>query len=105
MLTQPLWSVLVFLGCMAMLPFIVRRWKRAKTLNSGGVESLPKVVSAVAVGPQQRVVTIEFGPEGSRTRMMLGVTPQNINCLHSETSMVSDFAVVGTPVSTSTDAH
>jgi flagellar protein FliO/FliZ len=103
MLTQPLWSVLVFLGCMAMLPFIVRRWQRAKTLNTGGVESLPKVISAVAVGPQQRVVTIEFGPEGGRTRMLLGVTPQHISCLHRESPLAVNLAAVGSPVVTSTD--
>jgi len=36
----------------------------------------------VAVGPQQRVVTVEVGPEGARTWLVLGVTAQQVSCLH-----------------------
>jgi flagellar protein FliO/FliZ len=35
------------------------------------------------VGPHQRVVTVEVGPEGARTWLVLGVTGQTISCLHS----------------------
>ena len=41
-----------------------------------------RVVSAVAVGPQQRVVTVEVGPEHARTWLVLGVTAQQVSCLH-----------------------
>ena len=82
MQTQQIWSVLVFLACIAALPFIVKRWKVTQASREGGsVEPPPRVVSALAVGPQQRVVTIEVGKEGARVRMILGVTPQNISCL------------------------
>jgi flagellar protein FliO/FliZ len=40
------------------------------------------VLSAVAVGPQQRVVTVEVGPEHARTWLVLGVTAQQVSCLH-----------------------
>ena len=41
-----------------------------------------KVLSAIAVGPHQRVVTVEVGPEHSRTVLVLGVTAQQVSCLH-----------------------
>ena len=67
MQAQQIWSVLVFLACIAVLPSIVKRWK-----------------ATLAVGPQQRVVTIEVVKEGARVRMILGVTPQHISCLSVE---------------------
>ena len=33
-------------------------------------------------GPQQRVVTVEVNAEGQRTVLVLGVTAQQIRCLH-----------------------
>src|SRR6218665_2376649 len=41
-----------------------------------------RVLSAVAVGPQQRVVTVEVGPEHARTWLVLGVTARQVSCLH-----------------------
>ncbi|MEO7108166.1 MAG: flagellar biosynthetic protein FliO, partial [Rhodoferax sp.] len=41
-----------------------------------------RFISALAVGPHQRVVTVEVGPEGKRVWLTLGVTSQNITCLH-----------------------
>jgi len=41
------------------------------------------VLSAVAVGPHQRVVTLEVGPAHDRVCLVLGVTAQSISCLHS----------------------
>jgi flagellar protein FliO/FliZ len=37
----------------------------------------------MAVGPQQRVLTVEVGPENARTWLVLGVTGQTITCLHT----------------------
>lgn len=85
MLAQQIWSVLIFLACLAALPFLVKRWKSVNTAKYGGeAEPAPRVVSVLAVGPQQRVVTVEVGREGARQRMVLGVTQQSINCLFSE---------------------
>src|SRR6218665_2886422 len=41
-----------------------------------------RVLSAVAVGPQQRVVTVEVGPEHARIWLVLGVTARQGSCLH-----------------------
>lgn len=85
MLAQQIWSVLIFLACLAALPFLVKRWKSVNTAKYGGeVEPAPRVVSVLAVGPQQRVVTVEVGREWARQRMVLGVTSQSISCLFSE---------------------
>ena len=68
----------------------------------GAVSS--KVISAVAVGPHQRVVTVEVGPEDARVWLTLGVTAQNITCLHTaaavprsvEANRVQDASVLTT---------
>jgi flagellar protein FliO/FliZ len=41
-----------------------------------------RFISALAVGPHQRVVTVEVGPVGNRVWLTLGVTTQNVSCLH-----------------------
>ena len=42
-----------------------------------------RLVSALALGPQQRVVTVEVGPQNARVWLVLGVTQQSIQCLHT----------------------
>ena len=85
MLTQQIASVLLFLAVLAALPFLIKRWKSQQDIRLGGnSEPAARIVSVLAVGPQQRVVTIELGRAGARQRMVLGVTPQNITCLSSE---------------------
>ena len=82
-MTQTLLVVVLFVAAMAALPWLIRRLQQRGSgpfsAASGGVS---KVLSAVAVGPQQRVVTVEVGPEHQRTVLVLGVTAQQINCLH-----------------------
>lgn len=81
-MTQTIVSVVLFLVILALLPLAIR-WLQQR--NPGGVSAstASRIVSTVAVGPQQRVVTVEVGPEGARTWLVLGVTPQNITCLHT----------------------
>lgn len=88
-MSQSYISVLVFLGLLACLPMAIK-WVKQRAV--GGVRELAghsKIVSAVAVGPHQRVVTVEVGPEGARTLLVLGVTAQTISCLHSSPAAVS----------------
>ena len=42
-----------------------------------------QLVSALALGPQQRVMTVEVGPAEARVQLVLGVTAQHITCLYS----------------------
>ena len=82
-MTQTIVSVAIFLVLLGFLPMAIK-WVQRRSL--GGLTSASaasKIVSAVAVGPHQRVVTVEVGPESARTWLVLGVTAQSITCLHS----------------------
>ena len=82
-MTQALLSVGLFVRVLALVPFGLK-WLQARTAAAGaGGGSPSRVISAVAVGPHQRVVTVEVGPEGARVWLTLGVTAQAITCLHS----------------------
>lgn len=82
-MTQALLSVGLFVLVLALVPFGLK-WLQARTAAAGaGGGSPSRVISAVAVGPHQRVVTVEVGPEGARVWLTLGVTAQAITCLHS----------------------
>jgi flagellar protein FliO/FliZ len=43
------------------------------------------------------VVTVEVGPEGARTWLVLGVTAQSINCLHVMPAGAAPTARAGMP--------
>jgi len=81
---SPGWLTLgALLALLAMLPWGVKWLQRRMTGMTparGAVAS--KVVSALAVGPHQQVVTVEVGPNDDRVRLVLGVTAQSITCLH-----------------------
>lgn len=81
---QPLVSVAVFLALLACLPVLVK-WLKQRSIVLGVREfsGQSRFISALAVGPHQRVVTVEVGPEGDRVWLTLGVTAQHISCLHS----------------------
>jgi len=82
-MTQSLISVGVFMLVLACIPFALKWWKVRAGLDSHSDGSNAKIISALAVGPHQRVVTIEVGPVGGRQRLTLGVTGQSITCLHT----------------------
>ncbi|MBI3531635.1 MAG: hypothetical protein CK604_10315 [Curvibacter sp. PD_MW3] len=90
-MTQTIVSVAVFLVLLALLPLGIR-WIQRRAPGGASTAGAAKIVSAIAVGPHQRVVTVEVGPEDARTWLVLGVTAQNITCLHVA---VTAPAVVG----------
>ncbi len=84
-MSQSLWPVALFLLVLCLLPWGVR-WLKQRlpgTLRLSDVGSHAKFVSALAVGPHQRLVTVEVGPESARVVLTLGVTAQSVTCLHS----------------------
>ncbi|SDM66688.1 flagellar protein FliO/FliZ [Oryzisolibacter propanilivorax] len=82
-MTQTLLIVVLFVAALCALPWLIRRLQaRQVGLLPGGAGAASRVLSAVAVGPQQRVVTVEVGPAHQRAVLVLGVTAQQINCLH-----------------------
>lgn len=88
-MTQTLLLVVLFVAVIATLPWLVRRLQQRQGRLVGASTSAPRMVSAIAVGPHQRVVTVEVGGEGERTTLVLGVTPQSIRCLHVQTARTS----------------
>jgi len=82
-MTPTLVSVGLFVVLLALIP-VALKWVQRRTIAGGSsVTSASKIISAIAVGPHQRVVTVEVGPEGARSWLTLGVTAQTITCLHN----------------------
>ncbi len=73
--------VFLFLALLVAAAYGLRWYQRRHGLGIVPGASA-NIISTVSLGPQQRVVTVEVGPEGARTWLVLGVTAQNINCLH-----------------------
>lgn len=71
----------LLVGGIACLPALVR-WLQAQRNSNQSPVAQGKVISALAVGPQQRVVTVRVGAAESEVTMILGVTPGSIQCLH-----------------------
>ncbi len=80
--TESLLSVGVFLALLVCLPWALKWFKQRYVGGAADVHGQSRFISALAVGPHQRVVTVEVGPEGRRVWLTLGVTPQNVSCLH-----------------------
>jgi flagellar protein FliO/FliZ len=71
---------MVFVACLPMLA----KWYRARAgLGEAATGGQMHVISALAVGTGQRLVTVEAGPAHARVVMVLGVTAQTITCLHT----------------------
>lgn len=101
-MTQALVSVVLFVFLLALIPVALKWAQRRAAGGASSTFAASKVISAVAVGPHQRVVTVEVGPEGARTWLTLGVTAQNISCLHSalvETKADAEFLPITDGVS------
>ena len=81
-MSQTLLVVVLFVAAMAALPWLVRRIQQRQAGSGMAAGTASRVLSAIAVGPHQRVVTVEVGPEHSRTVLVLGVTAQQVSCLH-----------------------
>jgi flagellar protein FliO/FliZ len=84
-MTESYLSVLLFLALLATLPWLVKWLQKKKSLFQVNTVGQSKIISAVAVGPHQKVVTVEVGPEGDRRWLILGVTQQQITLLHTNT--------------------
>jgi flagellar protein FliO/FliZ len=93
---QSLALVLLFLALLVGLAYALRWYQRRHGLGTVPGSSA-NIIANVALGPQQRVVTVEVGPEGARTWLVLGVTAQSINCLHVMPAGAAPTARAGMP--------
>jgi flagellar protein FliO/FliZ len=75
-------AIIIFLVIILLLTPTLSKKIRSRMIT--GISSQltdSKFISAIPVGSQQKVVTIEVGPLHARSWLVLGVTSQNINCL------------------------
>lgn len=79
---QTIAVLVLFIAVLAALPWLLRRWQQRQLVARGEQGVQTQVLSTVALSPGQRIVVVEVGQGSQRTRLVLGVTAQNINCLH-----------------------
>jgi len=75
------WTLMLFLGALLALPWLAKQL-RQRYLQPGHVADALQLLGSVPVGPQQRVLTLRVGPDAQATVLVLGVTAQQIQCLH-----------------------
>ena len=91
-MSQALTAVVLFVGAVAMLPWLVRYLQQRRVVAQAGLGMAARVLSAVAVGPHQRVVTVQVQHEGAQAVLVLGVTVQQVQCLHVLQAAPADAA-------------
>lgn len=79
---QTIAVLVLFVAVMASLPWLLRRWQQRQLVARGEQGVQTQVLSTVSLSPGQRIVVVEVGQGAQRTRLVLGVTAQNIHCLH-----------------------
>ncbi|MBP6007812.1 MAG: flagellar biosynthetic protein FliO [Rhodoferax sp.] len=100
-MTQGWLSIALLVVLLAMLPMGLKWLQRRMGGASLTSTATTKIVSAIAVGPHQRVVTVETGPQEARVWLTLGVTAQQISCLHTAVAPAKfheDHAPVASPL-------
>jgi flagellar protein FliO/FliZ len=78
-------GLLWFLVILAAIPLVLWLVKRTPygAAMSGGAAGVARTVSSLPLGPHQKIVTVEVGQGEERRWLVLGVTPQSINALHT----------------------
>lgn len=79
---QTIVVLVLFVAVMAVLPWLLRRWQRRQMEARGVQDVQAQVLSTAVLAPGQRIVVVEVGQGARSTRLVLGVTAQNIHCLH-----------------------
>lgn len=77
------WPALALLGGVLMLPWIAHWVKRRGWRVLKPSDQPVQVVAVLAVGPQQKVVTVELDLGPHKKWLVLGVTPQSVTQLVS----------------------
>lgn len=88
--------LLWFIAIVAMIPLALWLLKRSPMGAAMGAAGAPaKVVASLPLGPNQRVLTLEVGQGDERRWLLVGVTPQSINALHTLTPPAETPAAEG----------
>jgi flagellar protein FliO/FliZ len=67
---------------MMVVAWLLQRWRRHLPNMKRQTGPSLKVMNALPLGPQQRVVTVQVGEGQDRVCLVLGVTPGGISALH-----------------------
>jgi len=82
-MSNPGWTPLLwFAVVLALIPIALWLLKRTP-LGHASAPSLIRTVAQLSLSPSQRIVTIEVGNGDTRQWLVLGVTPQSVNTLHT----------------------
>lgn len=77
-----LFPILWFIAIVAMIPLAL--WLLKRTPMGGGAASgVMRTVAVLPLSPNQRLITVEVGTGDERRWLVLGVTAQQISCLHT----------------------
>ena len=93
-------SLLWFVFIVALIPaslWLLKRSGLTNGLAAPNMAALIKPVSQLNIGPGQRLVTVEVGQGDERTWLVLGVTAQSIQTLHTMAPQTSSEAVAAGP--------
>ena len=93
-------SLLWFVFIIALIPaslWLLKRSGLANGLATPGAAAPMKAVGQLNLGPGQRLVTVEVGQGEERTWLVLGVTGQNIQTLHTMAPQAPAEAAAGAP--------
>lgn len=78
-----LWFALI-LAAIPLVLWLLKRTPYGAAMGAMSRADAPaRAVGALALGPHQRVLTVEVGQGEERRWLVLGVTPQAINLLHT----------------------
>jgi flagellar protein FliO/FliZ len=77
-----LFPILWFVAILAMIPLALWLLKRTP-MGGGTANGLMRTIAILPLSPNQRLVTVEVGQGDERRWLVLGVTSQQITCLHS----------------------
>ena len=87
---------------MAALPWALRRWQQRSQTLKGVVGVQSQVLGVMAVGPGQRVVTVQVQRGHEQACLVLGVTAHSIQCLHVLSSTGSAASSTAAALATNT---
>lgn len=77
-------GLLWFIVIVAAIPLALWLLKRTPYgAAMSNANALTRTVGSMALGPHQRIVTVEVGQGEERRWLVLGVTPQSITALHT----------------------
>jgi flagellar protein FliO/FliZ len=96
--TSILGPLAAFVAVLVLIPVALWLLKRtALGAAAGGASVGLRVVAALPIAPNQRLVTVEVGQGDDRRWLVLGVTPAGIRTLHTLPPQPEAAAAAGLP--------